>query len=118
MMLTISVPKNKLRPTFFCGFLISPAIKVTPVHASEEKMEPTIAAENPESKAVPPIEAQVMVSRSNEREPQTSVQFAFQIYALESSKKPKTTNPNKESILMIVRKVCNSLPFLTPLLLM
>ena len=46
-MLTISVPRNRLRPTLRFGFLISPAMKVTPFHASLEKREPTIAAEIP-----------------------------------------------------------------------
>ena len=41
-MVTISVPKNKLRPILRCGFLISPAIKVTLFHASLLKIEPTI----------------------------------------------------------------------------
>src|SRR5690606_28503514 len=40
---TIRVPKNKLRPTFFLGFLISPAIKVTFSQATLLNTEPTIA---------------------------------------------------------------------------
>ena len=52
-MVTRKVPRNKLSPTLRFGFLISPAIKVTPTQASLENKEPTIAAEIPAIKAVP-----------------------------------------------------------------
>src|SRR5690606_30687126 len=103
-------------PMFLLGFLISPAINVTPVQASLEKIEPTIAAEIPDNKAVPPIEVQVMVSRLNERDPQTFAQLAFHTSAFAPSRKPNTTRPKRESIFIMVRKVWSTFPFFTPLL--
>jgi hypothetical protein len=61
-MVTIKVPRNKLKPTLRFGFLISPAMKVTPFHASLENKEPTIAAAIPEIKATPLIGSQEVVS--------------------------------------------------------
>ena len=50
---TILVPKNKLSPILRCGFLISPAMKVTLFQESLLKIEPTIAAAISPIKAVP-----------------------------------------------------------------
>src|SRR3954465_9518140 len=96
------VPRNRLNPTFRFGFLISPAIKVTPTHASLENKDPTIAAEIPVSKAEPPIGIQDPFSVSNALEPHALVQLAFQISALAAKMNPKTINPNKDKILIIV----------------
>ena len=78
-MFTIKVPRNMLNPTFLFGFLISPAMKVTPVQESLENKVPTIAAEIPEIKAVVPIGIQDPFSVLKECGVQASVQFAFQI---------------------------------------
>ena len=43
-MVTIKVPRNKLRGIFFLGSLISPAMNVTLFHASLEKSELIIVA--------------------------------------------------------------------------
>src|SRR5438874_11499568 len=43
MMVTIRVPRKRERPILRWGFLISPAMKVTLFHASELKIEPTMA---------------------------------------------------------------------------
>src|SRR5690554_160865 len=113
----MAVPKKRLKPTFRFGFLISPEIKVTPFHASDEKSEPTIEATNAETRTVPPIETQLPVSESNDLALQASVQLAFQTSISKASEKPKTTNPKREAILIKVKNVCKYLAFRTPLLL-
>ena len=99
------------------GFLISPAINVTPFQASLENKDPTIAAEIPVNKAVPPIGNHEPVSELNERVFQASDQFAFQTSAFAANNNPKIIKPNKDRILITVKIVCNVLLFLTPLLL-
>src|SRR5450432_3186336 len=56
MIVTIRVPRKRDSPIFFCGFFISPAIKVTLFQASLLNTDPTIAAAIPPNKAAPPIE--------------------------------------------------------------
>ena len=63
MIVTINVPKNKLRGIFFCGFFISPAMNVTLFHASEEKRELMIVAPNAPSSAKP-VKATVVIELS------------------------------------------------------
>ena len=52
-MVTIPVPSNKLRGIFFCGSLISPAIKVTLFHASLLNREPIMAVPKTNNNAKP-----------------------------------------------------------------
>lgn len=102
---TIKVPKNKLKPTFLFGFLISPAIKVTPFQASLENTDPTNAAEIPVIRAVPLIGSQLLSDASKLRDTQAFVQFASQISDFAASKNPNTISPRRENILIIVRTV-------------
>ena len=118
MTLTINVPKNKLNPTFRFGFLISPAMKVTPFQASLENIEPTQAAETAAIKAIPPTETQEPVSFISDFVAQASAQLAFQISALAPKANPKMISPKSDKILMMVKTVCMILLFFTPRLLM
>src|SRR5690606_38589132 len=113
----MAVPKKRLNPTFRFGFLISPEIKVTPFHASDEKSEPTIEATKAETRTVPPIETQLPVSESNDLAFHASVQLAFQTSVSKANENPKITNPKSEAILINMKKVCKYLEFRTPLLL-
>ena len=90
------MPKNRLNPTFRFGFLISPAIKVTPFQASLEKTEPTIAAEIAEIIVVPTIEDHKLVSLSKDCNAKAFSQLAFQISEFAAKAKPKIIKPNKD----------------------
>src|SRR5580765_4167613 len=94
MIVTISVPRNKLSPIFRCGFLISPAMNVTLFHASLLKMEPTIALATAPRAAAPITGCQeIMVELlavgciDDFIMAHASVQFAFHISAF-AAKKP------------------------------
>ena len=108
------MPRNILSPTLRFGFLISPAIKVTPVQESLENKVPTIAAEIPDIKAVPLMGNQEPVSKSKVFGLQVLVQLAFQMSALAARMNPKIINPEMDAILMMVSMVCKVLPFFTP----
>ena len=99
------------------GFLISPAIKVTPSQATLENNEPTKAAEIADIKATPLIGIQLPVFTFSDRETQAFVQLASQTSAL-AAIKPKIIKPANDTIFMTVRTVCNILEFFTPRLLM
>ncbi|MNF84973.1 hypothetical protein D3C84_673550 [compost metagenome] len=103
-----------LKPTFLFGFLISPAIKVTPVQESLENKVPTIAADIPEIKAVVLIGIHEPVSVLKECGVQASVQLAFQIEALAARVNPKMISPEMDTIFIMVKMVCRILLFFTP----
>ena len=80
-------------------------MKVTPFQASLEKTEPTIAAEIAEIIAVPAIADQIPVSLSSDCKTKAFSQLAFQISALAPYINPKTINPIRDKILIIVNTV-------------
>src|SRR5688572_21931223 len=109
-MVTINVPRNKLNPIFRCGFLTSPAIKVTLFHASELKILPTIA-DAIAPKAATPIKGvhELEVLEGSIREAccfivQASVQLASQIAPF-AAKKPKMIKPKSASSFAVVKVV-------------
>src|ERR1017187_8141065 len=103
MMVTIRVPRKRERPIFFCGFFISPAMKVTLFHASLLKTDPTIAAAMPPNKAAPAIGVianpalglQVSINDALVAA-HAFVQLASHIFELNAIK-PAIIKPNKES---------------------
>src|SRR3970040_3077896 len=113
---TIKVPRNRLKPTLRFGFLISPAMKVTPSQATLENIEPTKAAEIADIKTIPLIGIQVPVATSSDFDPQASTQLASQTSAF-AAMKPKTISPANDRILITVNTVCRILEFFTPRLL-
>src|SRR4051812_37362099 len=106
MMVTISVPMNKLRPILRFGFFISPAIKVTLFHASLLKTDPTMAAAMPPINAAPAIGLTAKPAAGLQAsfrevlvEAQASVQFADQTSGLNIIN-PAMIKPNKDSSLV------------------
>ena len=92
-----------------CGFLISPAIKVTLFHASLLKIEPTIAAAiAPSPAARVKLSLLPRLCRFH-----ASVQLAAHTSFLNMIN-PKTIRPNKLASLVTVKVVCISLPLLIP----
>ena len=111
-----------VKPIFFFGFLISPAIKVTLFQASLLKIEPTIE-EAIAPTAAAPINGRTIVLNPPASVPaaidcicQAFVQLACHTSPL-AMMNPNTINPNKESNLVRVKVVCISLPPLIPLVL-
>src|SRR5678816_3365241 len=115
-MVTIKVPKKRLKPIFRFGFFISPAINVTLFHASLLKIDPTMEAATAPSMAIGKysfiVPSDEMPFRS-----QAFVQFVLQVPAFDPSKKPKTIRPNNERSLIAVKVVWISFPLLIPLVL-
>src|SRR5688572_14500234 len=58
MSVTISVPRNRLKPIFFCGLRTSPAMNVTLFQASLLNIDPTIEAAMAPMSTVPLIDCQ------------------------------------------------------------
>src|ERR1017187_9512006 len=109
MMVTIRVPRKRERPIFFCGFFISPAMKVTLFHASLLKTDPTIAAAIPPNSAAPPIEFMLKPSEG------LQISFILDLVACHAAPqfachtsgwkaiKPAMIKPNKASSLVEVK---------------
>src|SRR6476469_1975270 len=100
MMVTINVPKKSDKPMLRCGFLISPAINVTLFHASELKMEPTIAeamaptAVKPRSGTQLPPPLQFLMREECCFKSQEWLQLSCHTPAFAANKKPNRINPN------------------------
>ncbi|MNR04211.1 hypothetical protein D3C85_1201500 [compost metagenome] len=113
----MKVPRNRLSPTLRSGFLISPAMKVTPFQASLENKEPTREAETAAKRTDPPTVIQDPLSTLKDLVLQASAQLAFHISDLAPKVKPNIIRPKRDNILIMVRKVCSVLLSFTPRLL-
>src|SRR5689334_13381346 len=104
MIVTISVPKKRLRPILRLGFFISPAIKVTLFQASLLKIDPTIATATAPASTSPLIGFQLPLLASNCVEVKPVFQLADQKLSF-TKRKPNMINPNKASNLAEVNNV-------------
>src|ERR1700694_236638 len=105
---------------FLCGFLISPAMKVTLFQASLLKTEPTMAAAIPPNKAAPPMGVILNPSdglhislRLDLLACHAASQFACQISGRKATN-PAIISPNKASNLVDVKIFWIHFPPFTP----
>ena len=110
-MVTINVPKKRLRPIFRWGFLISPAIKVTLFQESLLKIEPTIEAAIAPINTPPVMGCQLVGDNTPVAfEPRSCIackpvcQFSDQKLCF-ASRKPKMISPKSETSLVTVKLV-------------
>ncbi len=113
MIVTINVPRNKLRPMLRCGFFISPAIKVTLFHASLLKIDPTIAAAIAPTAAIV-VYASILPSTLSLDRLHALAQLFCQTSPLIIIN-PNKINPNKLRILVTVNVVWIAFPPWIPL---